>query len=174
MQRPAEGTEQGIEILTHLIIGEEHLDGFCVADAAHRGKELYQLRIGAAEIPDGRHHIDHDALQIAAVEVLQTSATVHVHGGVELFNQAAVIDYQAVVLALVQAVCPRDGLQKAVLLELLVDVEHLTQRRVEAGEQLAAHDQNVDFTIAEPVLDGFLVAVGIPVLLHHLVPEGDD
>ena len=73
-----------------------------------------------------------------------------------------------------QAVCPRDGLQKAVLLELLVDVEHLTQRRVEAGEQLAAHDQNVDFTIAEPVLDGFLVAVGIPVLLHHLVPEGDD
>ena len=70
-----------------------------------------------------------------------------------------------------QAVRPRDGLQKAVLLELLVDVEHLTQRRV---EQLAAHDQNVDFTIAEPVLDGFLVAVGIPVLLHHLVPEGDD
>ena len=73
-----------------------------------------------------------------------------------------------------QAVCPRDSLQKAVLLELLVDVEHLTQRRVKAGEQFAAHDQDVDFAIAEPVLDGLLVAVGIPVLLHHLVPEGDD
>ena len=60
------------------------------------------------------------------------------------------------------------------LLELLVDVEHLTQRRVKAGEQFAAHDQDVDFAIAEPVLDGFLVAVGISILPHHLAPEGND
>ena len=38
----------------------------------------------------------------------------------------------------------------------------------------AAHDENVDFPVAEAVFERLLVPIGIPVPLHHLVTERDD
>ena len=57
------------------------------------------------------------------------------------------------------------------ILEFLVYVKNLRSRRIIAREQLAADNQNIDFTIVELALQGVFVIVSVAVLLHHLVPE---
>ncbi len=61
-----------------------------------------------------------------------------------MVGQADVVDDEAAVLVLGHPVHPGDGLQQVVLPQLLVDVHHLLDRRVEAGQQHVADDQEGD------------------------------
>ena len=62
----------------------------------------------------------------------------------QVVGQADVIDDEPALLALRHAVHPRDGLEQVVLLQLLVDVHDLLDRRIEAGQQHVADDQEGD------------------------------
>ena len=60
------------------------------------------------------------------------------------------------------------------LFEFLIDVQHLTNRRVKPGQQLTAHNENINLTVAKFVLHGFFVSVSIAILFHHLFPVFDN
>ena len=80
-----------------------------------------------------------DVLLLVAVE---RAAGVVGDGRLQRVEQVAVVDDVAVVLVVaVEAVDAADGLEQAVVLHLLVDVEIGGARRVEAGQQLVDHDQ---------------------------------
>ncbi len=62
----------------------------------------------------------------------------------QVIRQADVVDDEAALFAFRHAIHPRDGLQQVVLLEFLVDVHDLLDRRVETGQQHVADDQEGD------------------------------
>ena len=167
-------TEKLIKILPLLIVSKKHFHLFCVAGIFQARKQFRQPGVGFPQPGDRRHDIHHNPLQVSAVEVLQSGAAVEIHGGVQFFNQSTVVHNEAVVLALMQAVGAGDGLEQTVFLQLLVDVEHLADRGVKAGEQLAAHNENVDVPCAELVLHGLFIGVCVAVAVHHLIPVGND
>ena len=85
-------------------------------------------------------------------------------GVLDLLEQVLVVDDVAEVLVLaVQPVGAADGLEQAVVLHGLVDVEVGAGRRVEAGEQLVHHDQqlHVGRLFDEQVLGPLLVGLGL-------------
>ena len=90
-------------------------------------------------------------------------------GGLERVEQVAVVDDVAVVLVVaVEPVDAADGLEQAVVLHLLVDVEVGGARRVEAGQQLVDHDQQPHLAglLDEPLLDLLLELLDLG---HRLV-----
>ena len=79
---------------------------------------------------------------------------------------------QAELLALVQAVDARDGLQQRVLLQPPAQVKHGVARGVETGEQFIHHDDDFQVVAELEGLDDLLVVLGvIAILLHHGIPE---
>ena len=62
----------------------------------------------------------------------------------QVLEDAAVVDDEAVVLALVHAVGARDGLHERMRLERLVQVERGEGRHVEPGEPHRAHDRDAE------------------------------
>ena len=104
----------------------------------------------------------------------------------QALEDAAVVDDQAVVLALVDPVGAGDALHQRVGLERLVEVEGGEARHVEAGQPHGAHDGDAERVLLflERVVDGHLLHVSEPRLgahrrgqLHALLDEpavGDD
>ncbi len=85
-------------------------------------------------------------------------------GVLDLLEQVLVVDDVAEVLVLaVQPVGAADRLEQAVVLHRLVDVEIGAGRRVEAGEQLVHHDQqlHVRRLLGEQRLGPLLVGLGL-------------
>ena len=85
-------------------------------------------------------------------------------GVLDLLEQVLVVHDVAEVLVLaVQPVGAADGLEQAVILHRLVDVEVGAGRRVEAGEQLVHHDQqlHVRRLLGEQRLGLLLVGLGL-------------
>ena len=77
----------------------------------------------------------------------------------QALEQVPVVDDVAVFLVVaVQAVDAADGLEQAVVLHLLVDVEVGGGGRIEAGQQLVHHDQQLHLPrfVDEFLLDLFL------------------
>ncbi len=95
-----------------------------------------------------------DALKAAGqvAGLVAAEGAVARQGLVELAEDAPVVEDVAVVLALVEPVDAGDGLEQRVLLHLLVDVEHGCPRRVEAGDELADDDQQLDARVVVAVL----------------------
>ena len=86
---------------------------------------------------------------------VEGSAGVVGDGGLEGVEQVAVVDDVAVVLVVtVEPVDAADGLEEAVVLHLLVDVEVGSAGCVEAGQQLVDHDKQAHLArlVDEPVL----------------------
>ena len=82
-----------------------------------------------------------DGLQ-AIVQFLQfVAGGVEAQGLGQMVRQADVVHHIAALLAAHDPVGAGDGLQQRVLAQLLVDVHHLLDRRIEAGQQHVADDQ---------------------------------
>ena len=86
--------------------------------------------------------IGEQALDVFLLVAVERAARVVGDGRFEGVEEVAVVDDVAVVLVVaVEPVDAADGLEEAVVLHLLVDVEIGGARRVEAGEQLVDDDQ---------------------------------
>ena len=85
---------------------------------------------------------DEQALDVLLLVAVERAAGVVGDRRLERVEQVAVVDDVAVVLVVaVEAVDAADGLEQAVVLHLLVDVEVGGRGRVEAGQQLVDDDQ---------------------------------
>ena len=96
-------------------------------------------------------------------------AGVDLDGVLDLLEQVLVVDDVAVVLVLaVEAIGPADGLEQPVVLHGLVQVQDGAARRVEAGEQLVDHDEQLHLggLFAETALH--LIFVGLSLGLARL------
>ena len=162
----SEDAKRVIEVLSQFFVCQFIRIFIFIFFVFHIRKQADELRIAFPQLADCRNHIHNRAAQVAAVVVFEARTAVHIHCGIKLLNQSAIIHDQAVVLALIQSVRAGDCLQQTVLFQLLVDVKHLTDRRIKAGQQLAAYDQNVNLAVDKLVLDRFLVGVGVTILFQ--------
>ena len=80
-----------------------------------------------------------DVIDIEATQLFQVP--VGLDGGIELFENAPVVNQQAMGLLFMQAVDPRNGLDQVVTLQGLIDVEHRVARLVEARQQFVHYNQ---------------------------------
>ena len=127
-----------------------------------------------------------DALQAAkarGVDVVLCDTAGRLHNKQNLMNELAKLrkiiarecpDSVCETLLVLDATTGQNGLQQAMLFEFLIDVQHLTNRRVKPGQQLTAHNENINLTVAKFVLHGFFVSVSIAILFHHLFPVFDN
>ena len=108
------------------------------------GSQRARIRLeGLVEVLAGLlDAVGEQPLDVVLVVAVERAAGVVGDGGLEGVEQVAVVDDVAVVLVVtVEPVDSADGLEQAVVLHLLVDVEVGGARGVEAGQQLVDHDQ---------------------------------
>ena len=128
------------------------------------------------QLPRFRLHVGHRLGQVVdPFQFIFGEASVEVEGFVEVLQDAPVVDDVAEVLAVVQAVDARNGLQQGVALKPSRQVEHGVARRVEAGEQLVHDDDDLRLLgLLEGADELAVVLLLAAVLRHHLLPEGLD
>ena len=106
--------------------------------ALHRLPGLLQPLAGLSQ------PVFEQAGHVFLVVAVERAGGVVVHRAFEALEQVLVVDDVAVFLVVaVEPVHAADGLEQAVVAHLLVDVEIGGRRRVEAGQQLVHHDQQL-------------------------------
>ena len=99
-----------VKALTFLVVSKKHLNFFDIAWIFQPSKQLGQSGVGVPKASHTGHDIHHNPFKVPAVKVLQPRAAVQVHGGIQLFDQSAVVHNQAIILALIEPVGTGDGL----------------------------------------------------------------
>src|SRR3984957_16043709 len=112
--------------------GQEPLD----LTNAQTLKKLKEASIPLFEDRDFRRQVFEAVLQ-----VVQVLVGVYLQRFGKVVRQTDVIDDEAALFAVRNSIHARDGLEEVVLLQPLVDVHHLLDGRVEAGQQHVANDQ---------------------------------
>ena len=143
--------------------------------ALRRLHRLAQQRDGFQRVvqpfPALRQAVLQQHLGVGAAGAVIQLGGVNGDGVLDLLEQVLVVhDVAEVLVVAVEPVGAADGLEQAVVLHRLVDVEIGAGRRVEAGEQLVHHDQqlHVRRLLLEQLLG--LVLVGLGLGLARLAP----
>ena len=153
VHRLAEAAEREVEGGPH-VLGLQHPHaGVQVVRVRDRLEELHRRRVAGLQPRQLVHVRRQRALDVGGRENGQRV--------LQLRGHAPVVDDQAVGLLVPErAVHAGDGLQQPVLLQRLVEIHDLLDRRVETGQQHVAHHQDGQriVPILEPV-DGLLLLV---------------
>ena len=146
------------------------LVGLRISGPFYGRKQIPQVGVYLGKLIGVLLNVRHRGFQIG--RIVPGQLPVKINGLVQLLDHTTVIQDQAVLLAGMQAVDPRNGLQQGVFLELAGQIKDRIAGSIKAGEQFIHHDDDLGMVAALKAIDQLLVVVFLgSEALHHGLPE---
>ena len=173
-QRPGVDRQPLLERGPQGLISQEPFIFLCVALVLDPVEQLPQIRMALRQLVGLFTHVGQRGTEVVQPFLVELSQrAVDVERLVEILQHPAIVDDVAEILAVVEAVHARDGLQQAVPLEHFGEIQHRVARRIESGQQ-HVNDDN-DFRLVRMLKGVNELPLVLPLAAeagHHLFPKG--